>query len=312
MKKLLSEVIRNMILEYTPQKGVTLYHRSFHKFNVGDVIKPGIDPATGKPHRSDKSVEKALESYRAKKHSELPSRFNCVYLSYLPRSRFLSKGYLYAVTIPDSHTLTTNSRIIDKLTERYREEYDFHGKVHQPYVYENDDLIKSYWDGVEPTRTNLKDLEVLAPFATVIEIVDDNRLIRNTDVEFGNILIQSTMHAYVDKHDPTNEYTYASDGNTKVKISDVLNALKNANGVTVGKASSVSYSDDPDDKDYVVTLTSSFKGKVVSIIRPDPGQEGTYSRISLAPDDVDVRLSLDSAASFKFMKAYKKGLIRKL
>ena len=299
-----------MILEYTPQKGVTLYHRSFHKFNVGDLIKPGIDPATGKPHRSDSSVEKALESYRTKNYPELPSRLDCVYLSYLPRSRFLNKGHLYAVTIPQSNTLTTDSRIIDNLTERYREEYNsYSGKLRQPYVYENDELIAAYWEGVEPTNANLKDLEILAPYATVIEIVNDNRLIRGTLVEFDDVTISATMYSYFESRNKKDEYTYAADGNKKVKISHVLNALKNASGVSIDE-SSIETRDNG--KDYIITLSSTFKGEVVSLMKPDPGQPGTYSRISLAPEGVDARLSLDSSASFKFLKAYKKGLIRKL
>lgn len=310
MKKLLIEVIRNIILEYTPQKGVTLYHRSYHKFNVGDTIKPGIDSKTGKPHRSDKAVELAMESYRSKKHPELPSRFNSVYLSYLPRSRFLSKGHLYAVKLVPGPTLTTDSRIIDKLNDRYRGEYDdYDRKFREPYVYENDSLIEEYWEGVEPTRDNLKDIEVLAPAAIVTEVIEENRLIRGTQFEFGNVTIMSSINSYV-RESTGEEYTYASDGNKEVSIKDALDSLKNIPGLTLGD---VEPNHNKTSKKYDVKLSSHFRGKVITAMRPDPGQKGlSYSRISLAPEKANVALSLDSKEGFKFLTAFRKGLIKKV
>ena len=313
MKKLLVEIIRNLILEYTPQEGVTLYHRSFHKFKVGDVIKPKVDPSTGKPHRSDRNVEKALEIYRSKKHPELPSRFNCVYLSYLPRSRFLSKGNLYAVKLGPGPTLTTDSMIIDELANRYRSVYDYNSsKFLEPYVYDDDDLIVKYWEGVDPTRDNLHNLEVLASSATVIEVIDDKNMHPGDVIELGRDAeqIQFMIDVYI-----TNgaKHTYASDGGTMVPLSTIekkINAFDFHN-VKFMKAPDSDYQYG----NFVVTFNRGTKLKVVSTrLKPEPTGKlnpNAYIRMRFALlDDPDVSFELTGSESLKLLRSVHKSVTK--
>ena len=102
-----------LLCEYTPSPNVTLYHRSYVKFDVGQVLTAQKDLKTGKHWLASRRCERDLEDYRKKHHPELPSRFDCVYATLEPRSRFLNKGYLYAVE-PIGKMFVADSTLIDQ------------------------------------------------------------------------------------------------------------------------------------------------------------------------------------------------------
>ena len=69
----------------------TLYHRSPIKLSVGDTIVPNRKGGTH--WLESKGCELALEQLRKQKYKDRPSRFECIYATAIPRSRFVDKGY---------------------------------------------------------------------------------------------------------------------------------------------------------------------------------------------------------------------------
>jgi hypothetical protein len=69
----------------------TLYHRSPIKLKVGDKIQPRKNKE-GQHWLQSSMMEVALEELRKKEFPDRPSRFECIYASPYPRSRFVDKG----------------------------------------------------------------------------------------------------------------------------------------------------------------------------------------------------------------------------
>lgn len=162
----------------------TLYHRSMHKFKVGDKItsqknKDGIH------WLENQSMEIALESFRKDNFPALPSRFNCVYLSVIPRSRFTDKGYLYTVR-PIGKYFMTDSLLIDKLNDSFSRNQsnssfgsDLTLKDFKEYPGKAEHFLdfydaKNYWKGVKSLpKDRVGDIEILADEAVVTEVIED-------------------------------------------------------------------------------------------------------------------------------------------
>lgn len=177
---------------YELSSNSTLFHRSMHKFNVGDVIKPKLDNK-GNHWLQSSSMEIALEKLRQKDFKDRPSRFNCVYTSVIPRSRFVDKGYLYVVE-PIGNIFMTDSRLIDQIdhefisnlnryTYDYDEQVELIKKVRAGEKNAIEELLWSlpynahvYWEGVKSLRGRIEDIEVLCDACRVTEVINDNRL----------------------------------------------------------------------------------------------------------------------------------------
>lgn len=184
LKDILREVLLSEITENT-----TLYHRSPIKLNPGDIILPRKD-TSGKHWLESKEAEIALEAIRRKENPTAPSRFNCVYSTLIPRSRFVDKGYLYAIK-PKGNIHIANSVLIDDIGEKFdRAMYDYFNDSDKReyleqmkadnfdgylqmllslvpydayYYWEKNHMSQSY------IRHNLKNIEVLSNSAIVIE-----------------------------------------------------------------------------------------------------------------------------------------------
>lgn len=178
-------IINDMLFELSQNS--TLYHRSSKKLKIGDKIFPKLKK--GSHWLELKSMEIALEYLRQKEYSNRPSRFSCIYASVIPRSRFIDKGYLYAIK-PVGNLFMTDSRLIDKLGESFdRNMYDRYNDFE-----EHKELIKKakegdinaleelrymlpydanlYWKGTQ--KAPIKDLEILCESAIVTEEIEEN------------------------------------------------------------------------------------------------------------------------------------------
>lgn len=179
----LSKILKELLIKEVDEN-TTLYHRSSIKLNPGDTIKPNKD-ASGHHWMESKPAEIGMEHYRKQMNPNAPSRFDCVYSSLIPRSRFVDKGYLYEIK-PKGKIHITDSSLIDEINEQFnRNAYDELGSyqkieneakrnpvyvaMYLPY-YE----VKDYWDGVTPTKTNLKNIEVLSNSAIVVREVQES------------------------------------------------------------------------------------------------------------------------------------------
>ena len=179
----LTQILKELLIKEVDEN-TTLYHRSPIKLNPGDIIKPNKD-ASGHHWMESKPAEIGMEHYRKQMNPSAPSRFDCVYSSLIPRSRFVDKGYLYEIK-PKGKIHITDSSLIDEINERFeRDSYDDLGSydeiqkaakkdpvrvaIYLPY-YE----VKDYWDGVSPTKTNLKNIEVLSDSALVVREVQES------------------------------------------------------------------------------------------------------------------------------------------
>ncbi len=164
-------------------ENVTLYHRSKYPMKVGDVVKPKKDE-DGKHWLEHVPAEIALELMRRKDFSNKPSRFNCVYSSVIPRSRFVDKGTLYVVK-PRGKMLVTNSALIDEIHENFdRRSHDMFGfdsyEEIRKLMKDNPEHLlnaldywdaKRYWEGSGKVRK--EDVEVLSDEAVIVEVVDE-------------------------------------------------------------------------------------------------------------------------------------------
>lgn len=217
-KSILSEISEN----------VTLYHRSKYPMKVGDIIKPKKDE-DGKHWTESVPSEVALELMRRKEYPDRPSRFNCVYSSVIPRSRFVDKGMLYVVK-PKGKMIVTDSALIDKIHEQFdrrtfdSSEFHDHTKLAQIVKAEPERLeyflpyleAKQYWEGSNIKRK--EDIEVLSDEAVVIEIID----------ETGKRLTQDKV--YIVKEDDKLFFTFRAfgllkPGTIELEYSDEWKAL---------------------------------------------------------------------------------------
>ena len=193
-----------------------LYHRSSITLTPGERVKIPITKE-GTHWLANHKSEIALEMLRREDFPDKPSRFNCVYSTVVPRSRFIDKGFLYRVR-PTGRTHIADSTYIDKIKERFDRSYydrDPEADVERKKYYEEhpEELIdylphyaSGYWGGATPDKNNLKDIEVLSDGAIVIEEVEEstkaNPLHNNDDVivtESGKLI--ASMDLYINSED---------------------------------------------------------------------------------------------------------------
>lgn len=273
-------------------------------------MTPQVDPKTGTHWLADRATEKALEEYRQKNHPDLPSRLKCVYGSYTPHSRFVRKGHLYVVE-PQGTTLTTSSQFIDELRDRYRpRDYSDDGRERGVYISPFDNLIEWYWKGVEPSRANLADVEVLMESAVVVSRENEQHRLRYGDViQFGpGVSIDVTSNVYKDG-------VYLGDGFSQVSFEQTVDLLKLNPGITVNSA------EKPDDTDESIscgeikmTLHSPGVFMLRRVMGPEPGQKQSYNGFNMtivtSPNEKKgISAQLYGAASRYIVNMFKKGKI---
>lgn len=106
---LLTEISNNTIL----------YHRSSERLSQGQILEPYGD--SKEDHwLKGQYTEKMLEKFREKYAPDKPSRFNCIFSSVVPRSVFLTKGYLYEVK-PIGKIHSTLAYYINEINNIYSE-----------------------------------------------------------------------------------------------------------------------------------------------------------------------------------------------
>ncbi len=302
----LRRLIREALLrEYTVSGNATLYHRSPQKFKVGDILTAQVDPATGKHWQAKKKYEQEMEEYRKKNHPDLPSRFNCIFASFSPRSRFIGKGFLYAIK-PIGKMHVTDSKFIDQIGSNSWKGDD--------YGYDSS-YIEDYWKGVEPRRGNINDMEILMDQAEVIEVIEEQqRIFRGMNFSIGPGVgsIVGTVGVSTRKDGTT--YVFASNGNDMIPADEGLERLK-APGIKLGEIKKKSYGDD---KEQIVHLGPGFSGVVVTYRGSEPGaQKESYlvPSISVSPgsaigsDGISIRLDDESCKNF--IRSFRKGQISK-
>jgi hypothetical protein len=285
-------LIQDILLEYDVAPNATLYHRSDVKFKVGDVLTAQKDPKTGEHWLASRRAEKDLEAYRKKNHPDLPSRFNCIYASFSPRSRFLGKGRLYAIE-PIGKTFVADSKIIDQMAINDADGYGSYSE------------IEEYWAGVEPSRHNIMNAEVLMDSARVVEVIDEQqRMMRGTVLRFGPQAPLLAGYVTVWGSESPNPVMFASDGSTKVPLEDALERLK-APGIDAGAQKG--------DK-IPVTVGPGFEGFIVYYGGAEPRKTWGAPRIALAtgtqrgPEGLYIQIEDNKA----LIKAFRQGKIEKL
>ena len=150
---LLTEILKSMLLEIS--NDTVLYHRSFKKYNVGDVISPN-ESATG--HYGNLSdMEVYMEAYRQEFHPEAPPRGKCIYCSVVPNSAFYGKGIIYEVK-PRGKFLVTLASLINLAAREWerserrngddrRSRIDF--DTDEDYKQYKKDLAEDIWYGAQ-------------------------------------------------------------------------------------------------------------------------------------------------------------------
>lgn len=255
---------------------------------------------------ADRDVEQQLEQYRAENHPSLPSRLDCVYASFVPRSRFVSKGYLYEVR-PVGATHIADSNIIDELgnTRFVRS------------------LIEQYWSGADPYRSNIDTLEILMSKAVVTAVVDESesRMFRGDVISFGSDAptLTAEINFYVDgkseDKSKASNYAYAADGKTKVFYDEAMQELKSTKGIELVK----DIKDTPDKFEYVqklvVKVGPGFVGNLTRLVTGRPGErELNYldMYLSTQPDGSGMSISVNKAELGKLIRAFRQRKVTKL
>lgn len=336
-RHLLSLINEALMLEYQVASGVRLYHRSTKAFKVGDVLTSQKNDK-GQHWLSYHLHEKGLEEFRTKRHyappqkftarerkkksfvepertfkslEHLPSRFECVYATFVPHSRFLSKGQLYVVE-PIGATHVVDSRIIDKLARlpvRYRSvvDDDDDDTGHFEDDWEARRLYEDYWEGTEPNRANLKNLEILMDSARIVEVVDEI----TQPIQQGNNFIVSGGPVIIGKLEMRGGDRVSWGENTQT-FEDFIVDAANIPGLEIGKKPQESYF-----SSVTVKLTQGFKGKIHTMRLPEPGnteQDPFGPRLEITPSDLKypVNIQLMDGLMFNFMKSIRKGFIKKI
>ena len=188
--------LRSLLFEMS--QNATLYHRSTVKYNVGDEIKP-----QGREYVKKSLFERALEAFRKKYFPNAPSRFDCVFASVVPRSRFRTKGYLYTVKLGSGNYLMTNSYLIDDMGKEFTSfTADFSSERLSQYP--DEDLMnylptfdaKRYFKGIP--YGDKESIEVLAESLIVTEVHDTNvPILRRGDRVVVTKPIQVNLQGYV-------------------------------------------------------------------------------------------------------------------
>lgn len=298
--KELRDHIELLLREYKTQPNVTLYHRSQNNYKVGDVISPGDVEGTSKFRSSKSDLEINLENYRKKHHPDLPSRLTCVYASFVPHSRFLSKGILYAIE-PVGMTHTTNSRLVDRI------HYSRNDRDHYS-------LIEDYWEGEEPTKGNLQDMEILMKSAKVIEVIKEDYRLKPTDmIKFKSNapVINATIDYY--PSDEENGVPFAYVGDQKRSLKDVMKTL-DAKGLEITNLSQIDVDKNP--PNYSSTIEISLKPGLIGLIATfyygQPGQKNEQMVQSSIYVNGSPHIQIDEKETRKLIKAFRQGKIVKI
>lgn len=205
----------------------TLYHHSIKLMNPGEEIKIHKDPKTHQHWLKNSKFEKALDYFRQKYYPNRPSRFNSIYSTPIPRSRFADKGYLYVIK-PSGNMFMTNSQLIDSMHEDFNRKF-YTDSVESEFQYKyGADWLKqiiprdylfcldehdadNYWNGASG---NIKDLEILSEKAIVIERIENkNELISNRKVEVtenGKLYCSANFYFYLQNSNNDNTLNYNS------------------------------------------------------------------------------------------------------
>jgi len=144
-------------------ESTTLYHRSTKEFQPGDILDSKYVKQNGKHWLENITSELELEKFRKNNYPDRPSRFDSVFLSVVPKARFLSKGFLYEVK-PIGDIFVTNSQTIDKLI-------GYLGMTPE----RAEILFHSYWNPQKEDlgKDQVNNLEVLSDRAQVIRKVEE-------------------------------------------------------------------------------------------------------------------------------------------
>jgi hypothetical protein len=188
--------LKSLITEI-PEKLVT-YHRSLKTFKPGEVLSAQKMGETGRHHYQEDWFEIAMEAYRKRYAPDKPSRMNCVFSSFIPRSRFVDRGYLYLVR-PQGKILITDSLLIDNNRRRFEDSFygssgyeEFSKAKKRPWDVSAEEAehlsydlpyAGTYWDGMPPSQQNLQSAEVLSDTALVInQLAEDPRRLKVREV----------------------------------------------------------------------------------------------------------------------------------
>jgi hypothetical protein len=222
MKKVLSYqefLNEQLLLELSSNS--TLYHRSPIKLKVGDKIQPKKNK-DGQHWLQSSMMEVALEEFRKRNFPDRPSRFSAIYTTPYPRSRFVDKGYLYAVQ-PIGECFMTDSMLIDELQNQFdRQFYDFdfdrstelRERVKAGDKSALDDIVwmlphweaKKYWEGYSASSRELRqNLEILCEGAIVTEVIDDDRLKFDQDITIESEGLKARMTLFINSRDSKTE-----------------------------------------------------------------------------------------------------------
>lgn len=292
LRKLIREAL---LLEYMVRPTTTLYHRSSKDFKPGDILTAQTDPKTGKHWLLSKKYEHELERVRVRSYPDRPSRINCIYASFNARSRFLGKGKLYAIE-PIGNTFVTDSKIIDQIGN------DDSGSYGASYS-----LYEEYWEGVEPGRRNINDVEILMDSAKVIEAIEEKaRLQIGTKIVFGPDAPTFKVKDSIAGSESPKPSVYASNGNKSISVEEGIKRIEEAPGMKLIDRT----------KEHIfVEIGPGFVGFLCGYNSPDPGQTWGPPKVSLSPGDVrsedGIWLRLETPAPEQFIKAYRAGKIRR-
>ena len=204
---LLKNILKESVLLNEITEDTMLYHRSFDKFKVGDIIDPSVkfgDAKNGAHWLKSNFMEEKLEEARKNINPTAPSRFNCVYTSVIPNSAFSGKGYLYEVK-PIGSFHTTLAYLINKMNnefergsagrdygrfpekshyktdKEYQDAWKRYEKEKAEYAWMNSEyrlepLFEWYWKGINVGggfKTNTKWIEVLCEKVKVVGVGGD-------------------------------------------------------------------------------------------------------------------------------------------
>lgn len=168
------QLVRSELLREVSE-GSLLYHRSEKELEPGQVIDG--EGHGRNAHRQKSNAEKAFEKFRSRKFPGLPSRFDAVFLSPTPRSRFNKMGDLYTAKIKGRYHVA-DSRMFDA----YREHWQWPIESKQ-------DAVRCYWDPgsvsgcPELRNVNPKYIEVVAESAVIVEKIAEDFLSSGDKIE---------------------------------------------------------------------------------------------------------------------------------
>jgi len=311
MKYLLKEYLK-LVLEYKPHSNNTFYHRSYKKFKVGDILSAQKEEKTGQHWLADKNTEKALEQYRLENCPNKPSRFNCVYASFIPRSRFVNKGFLYEIE-PIGNMHVADANIIDLLGNRYRKDYSTSDNPEEPYVSKYDHYLEDYWTHEHHIRKdNLNDLEILMDNAKIIRVIDNENLLKHGDVvtipngiEFIGYVNIFAKDYKEENPNYSNMLTYKSDGNTRMSFKEGLSLLLGVRGLKIIGFEKQQHKSIPSIK---VKIFSGFSGMISTVGLPAPGGRPYFTiNISSSKDFNGCMIKLENDEAKMFYKTLKAG-----